>query len=232
MEIKICSSCKISKNLEYFYKLKNSKDGFNNSCKECMNAKSKKWLENNKEKQKERRRQYHIKNNAQQNAINLEYYQKNKNKEIFKNKRKEYRVKYKKENREKILNDYKIYSKKYKENKKKTDPLFKLTCNIRCLIRNSICLKNSYTKKNKTTEILGCSFEEFKKYLESKFEPWMNWENRGKYNGTINFGWDLDHIIPMKTSKTEEDVLKLNHYTNFQPLCSFINRHIKKDKII
>ena len=29
----------------------------------------------------------------------------------------------------------------------------------------------------------------------------------------------------------EEDILKLNHYTNLQPLCSKINRDIKKDKV-
>lgn len=28
----------------------------------------------------------------------------------------------------------------------------------------------------------------FKKYLESKFEDWMNWENRGLYNGELNYG--------------------------------------------
>ena len=55
----------------------------------------------------------------------------------------------------------------------------------------------------------------------------MNWENRGLYNGELNYGWDLDHIIPICKAKTDEEVYKLNHYTNFQPLCSKINRDIK-----
>jgi len=38
--------------------------------------------------------------------------------------------------------------------------------------------------------------------------------------------------IPISYAKTEEDVIKLNHYTNLQPLCSFVNRVIKRDKII
>ena len=67
-------------------------------------------------------------------------------------------------------------------------------------------------------------------YLESKFEHWMNWENRGKYTGEFNIGWDIDHITPLSTAKTEEDILRLNHYTNLQPLCSKINRDIKRDK--
>jgi len=79
---------------------------------------------------------------------------------------------------------------------------------------------------------LGCSFEEFKLYLESKFEKWMNWDNYGKYNGEINYGWDIDHIIPLSSAKIEEEIYKLSHYTNLQPLCSKFNRDIKKDKII
>ena len=59
----------------------------------------------------------------------------------------------------------------------------------------------------------------------------MNWENRGLFNGEINYGWDIDHIIPLSTAKTKEDLIKLNHYTNLQPLCSKINRYIKKDNL-
>ena len=57
----------------------------------------------------------------------------------------------------------------------------------------------------------------------------MTWENRGLYNGEFNYGWDIDHIIPLSSAETEEDIIKLNHYTNLQPLCSKINRDIKKD---
>ena len=92
------------------------------------------------------------------------------------------------------------------------------------MIRNSIVSK----KSKKSQEILGCSFEDFKAYLESKFEFWMNWENYGLYNGEVNYGWDIDHIIPLSSAKLEEEIVKLNHYTNLQPLCSKVNRDIKK----
>ena len=65
-------------------------------------------------------------------------------------------------------------------------------------------------------------------YLESKFEPWMCWNNKGLYNGEFNYGWDIDILYPISSAKTEEDIIKLNHYTNLQPLCSKINRDIKK----
>ncbi len=120
---------------------------------------------------------------------------------------------------------------KYYKQKRKKDNLFKLTSNIRT--RFFLCFKNgNYSKSKKTEEILGCSVAEFKLYLESKFEPWMTWENYGKYNKEYNFGWDIDHIIPVSSAKTEEKIYKLNHYTNLQPLCSKVNRDIKRNKIL
>lgn len=77
--------------------------------------------------------------------------------------------------------------------------------------------------------MLGCSFDKFKSHLESKFESWMSWDNYGKYNGELNYGWDIDHIIPISSATTEEEIIKLNHHTNLQPLCSRVNRDIKKD---
>ena len=116
----------------------------------------------------------------------------------------------------------------YAKERRKSDPLFAISSSIRRLIRLSIS-RNGYSKSEKTVNIIGCSFEEFKLYLESKFESWMTWENRGLYNGEFSFGWDVDHIIPVSSGKSEEEIIKLNHYTNLQPLCSKINRDIKKD---
>jgi hypothetical protein len=59
----------------------------------------------------------------------------------------------------------------------------------------------------------------------------MNWDNYGLYNGNFNYGWDLDHIIPLASATCEVDVIRLNHHTNFQPLCSNTNRNIKKDNL-
>jgi hypothetical protein len=57
----------------------------------------------------------------------------------------------------------------------------------------------------------------------------MNWDNYGKYNGELDYGWDIDHIIPLSSATTEEELLKLNHFNNLQPLCSYTNRVIKRD---
>jgi uncharacterized protein YdaT len=132
-----------------------------------------------------------------------------------------------------IANKEKVRESKTKHHLKKLkeDPLFKLKHNTICGILQSF-KRNGYTKKSRSYVILGCSFEEFKLHLESKFESWMNWDNYGNKNGTTkepNKTWDLDHIIPLSSAKTEEDVIRLNHYTNLQPLCSYVNRWVKSN---
>lgn len=117
----------------------------------------------------------------------------------------------------------------YRESKrKKEDPIYRFKSGIRSRI-SIIFKRGGFSKKSSTFNILGCSFNELTIYLESKFESWMTWENRGLYNGKLNYGWDLDHIIPLSLAKTEYEIIKLNHYTNLQPLCSKINRDVKKN---
>ena len=118
-----------------------------------------------------------------------------------------------------------LLNEKYKNNN-----LYRITTNIRNLISRVIKNKGFY-KSFSSEKILGCSYEEFKLYLESKFEDFMTWDNYGLYNGELNHGWDIDHIIPISTAKSEEDAIRLNHYTNLQPLCSYTNRVIKRNNL-
>ena len=78
--------------------------------------------------------------------------------------------------------------------------------------------------------MVGCSYEEFSKYIESQFEYWMTWENHGLYTGIYNDTWQYDHIIPVSTGTSIDEITKLNHYTNFQPFCSKKNLE-KSNKI-
>ena len=163
-------------------------------------------------------------------------------KEARKKKRAEYFKEYYKNNKEKVLEYSKQYfidnkAEKQKKNndrynkRRKEEPLYKLTTNIRRTIR--LTLKgNGYSKKSRSYDILGCSYEEFKQHLESLFKVWMNWDNYGLYNGELDYGWDIDHKIPLSSAKTEEDIIRLNHYTNLQPLCGKVNRVLKRDNII
>ena len=136
--------------------------------------------------------------------------------------------------RKKYKNDpaVKERKRKYINERKKNDPVFRLSFDIRNMIRISFN-RSGYIKESRTYEILGCSFEEFKIYLESKFESWMTWVNKGLYNGELQYGWDIDHIEPLfpeGVERTKEDIIRLNHYTNLRPLCSYTNRVIKSNK--
>lgn len=125
------------------------------------------------------------------------------------------------------------YISRYARVRRKHDPLYRLQHNVRSLISGSFYNKG-IKKNSKTEKILGCTYAEFKTHLESQFEPWMSFDNYGSIDGKIpseqNQCWDIDHIIPISSAKTEEDILKLNHYTNLHPLCSYYNRFIKKNK--
>lgn len=198
---------------------------------------------------KEYNQRYYLKNKVKHSEVSKKYRELKKdellckkkiyyqeNKDIIKEKKKQYREnnkehikeirrQYRLKNKEKIAKQKKLYQEKLLS----TD-IGKLKHNIRQAIRRSLISKG-YKKKFSSEQILGCSIEEFKTYLESKFESWMDWGNKGQYNGTPNYGWDLDHIIPLSSAKTEEELLKLNHFSNLQPLCSYINRDIKKNTL-
>ena len=194
--------------------------------------KSKKYYTETKERRKKREKEYY-----EANKVKIkEYHDKNKKTiledrkeyyEVNKIKIKEYQKGYRNENRDKYRS--------YIRNRTANDITFKVKCNISCLIRNVI-KKGGYTKKTKTFKILGCSFEDFKTHIESQFEDWMSWDNYGKYEkDKYNVGWDFDHIEPLQPKgikRSEEDIVKLNHYTNFRPLCSKINRDEKRNNII
>ena len=127
------------------------------------------------------------------------------------------------------LNGKKLNKARYQRNK--DNPLYKIGHSLRSSIRRSL-FTISESKSSRTTEILGCSIDELKLHLESQFEPWMEWGNYGNPEDGIyepNKTWDIDHIIPISTAITPEDVLKLNNFNNLQPLCSYHNRFIKRD---
>jgi len=66
---------------------------------------------------------------------------------------------------------------------------------------------------------LGCSVEEFLRYIESRFEPWMNWDNYGKASFKKQT-WNLGHIRGCNTFdlSKEEDRLVCFNYRNLKPM--------------
>lgn len=221
METKKCSKCGIIKDVSFFSKNNKTKDKLHCSCKEC-----------DKEK-------YH--KNREYNILRMREYKKNnpeKMKDYFLRKKdsyKEYRDS-KKEEIKSYMKDYyrsnlekrKKYLEKNKEilslkrnnsekKRRESDSLYKL----KIYMRNRIWFylkKSDIRKKNTTFEVVGCSPQQLKIFLEQKFTEGMSWENQGK--------WHIDHIIPLSSAKTEEELYKLCHFTNLQPM--WASENIKK----
>lgn len=101
--------------------------------------------------------------------------------------------------------------------RRKYDKTFKFKSNVRSLISDSFKRNKNkiFKKKYSSEDILGCKMDFFQNYIEKQFTEGMTFENYGS--------WHLDHIKPLALAKTEEDVIILNHYTNFQPLWAIDN---------
>ena len=218
MESKKCKKCKIEKDFSCFYKQKKGKYGLCGICKYCDKERNKEYYKYNKEKRKEQKKEYYKSNKEKRKEQAKEYYENNKEK--IKEKRKEYYNANKEKRKEKRKEYSKEYSKEYYKNNKekrkeylkeyrKNNPLFKLRCNLGN--RTYRAFKNKgYSKKSKTKEMLGVDWETAKAHIQSQFTKGMNWDNQGE--------WHIDHIIPLSSAKTEQELIKLCHYRNLQPL--------------
>lgn len=112
------------------------------------------------------------------------------------------------------LKKYRAYdAMRIKIKRKNADPRDKFIENLRALIRKSFKSK-SFKKDSKTFAILGIDKEGFMRHIETQFKEGMTWENHS------HNGWHVDHIIPVSLGDTKEEIVKLNHYTNLQPLWS------------
>jgi hypothetical protein len=220
MKKKICRKCLLEKGVCEFYKHPKKENDVRNTCKVCMNKNSNNHYQENIESEKERRKkyqkQYYLNNKISENIRSKNYRDNNleKVKEIQRLSSKKIRNK----DLEKSNNYSREWRKKnprygvmYNKNRTQNDELFKLKTTVRNRIRDFLKLKK-ITKKNNTFTILGCTPQILKEHLEGKFVEGMSWENHGL------FGWHIDHIIPLSSAKTEEEILKLCHYKNLQPL--------------
>ena len=105
----------------------------------------------------------------------------------------------------------------YTMNRYNNDINFQLRVRLRNRLRTALKLN---FKSGSTVELLGCSIEQFKQYLESKFEPGMTWQESGK--------WHIDHIRPVTAFDLSDPAQQRDccHYTNLQPMWAIDN--IKK----
>lgn len=104
-----------------------------------------------------------------------------------------------------------------------TDEMFRLKVNIRNSINQAFKI-HRFNKLSDANELLCCNWPTLKKHLEEQFTEGMSWDLMGK---EIH----IDHKIPLSSAKTIEDLSRLFHYTNLQPLWGKYNL-MKNGKIL
>jgi hypothetical protein len=205
---KKCIKCGFIKSLDNFYKCSECKMGYRNDCKDCLKEYGKIWRSQNPDSN----RIWREKNfNHDKERKNKHYHN---NKENYLKRSKEYRIKNK--------DEVNKYVREYRKKRLLEDIIFKLTFIVRSRIKNHL-RGREYNKQGKSFELVGCSPKELKEHLEKQFVDGMNWGNHGE--------WHIDHIIPLSSAKTEEDLYKLCYYTNLRPLWAEDNLK-KSNKII
>lgn len=227
-QLRKCTKCGRDLPLECFGKDSQKKDGVRSWCKDCIKQRNQKYYAENSEKVLSQTKEYRNKNRESCLQRQKKYYQNNKEKTLEYQKKyakdhpnqvRKYKKKYAEENKEKVKESRKQYIKHKKEN----DPCFKVILQLRYLIYSSLILRNDYKKASHTYEILGCSYEEAWEHLK---QTWL--ENYGtEWNGEP---YHIDHIIPLVTAKTEEEVINLCSINNLQMLTPQDNLS-KNDKL-
>lgn len=139
-------------------------------------------------------------------AYQREWYEKNKDHKIEqcrrlyekdKDKIRARHREYNKNNAERVRSQINGWYKAARRGEKGEKALIRIK--TKCLIKNII--KGSYySKTSKTATLLGCSYEELFLHLGPRPSP----------------DHHLDHICPCSQATTEDELLKLQHYTNLQ----------------
>ena len=186
-----CFKCKIDKELSEFYPSKLRAKVY--MCKSCWKL----YLIDYYRRNPDKVRKYKAK-------MAKVYYKENPEK--FRELSRDWRKNHKKECQE--------YNTKYTRERRRIDYKFKLNKNVASFICQ--CLKGKKAGM-KWEKLVGYTLDDLVKHLENKFEPWMTWDNYGK--------WHIDHIKPKSLFK-EEEFKECWALSNLQPLEAITN--IKK----
>ena len=179
----------------------------NTKCLECNRQSGRERYKNNP-LQKQSNDRWRAKNKERKNAHDRARYQANKDRI-----RAKIRANWGDEDRRK--------QREWRAKKIAADPVFAISCRMRSYIATTV--RNRGEIKNaKTIQAMGCDFNELKAHLEKQFLPGMSWENRDM--------WHIDHIVPLATAQTEQEVLALFHFTNMRPM--WAKENISKSKKI
>ena len=232
--LKQCTKCGEEKKLEEFHKQAAAKDGRFPHCKLCEKArKARKYAEDPDQERLRARASYHRRRDSVRRQ-QKEHYDENlermrkrardyhhSNYEQIRERRKthnvdpqrkvDYMKRYNRENRPRL----RVLARRRHNRLMKTSPEYALQFRLRDRLNKAI--KND-SKSGSAVRDLGCSIEELKRHLESKFNSRMNWKNWGTY-------WHIDHFFPLAQADLEDRVefLAVCNWRNLQPLTATAN---------
>jgi len=192
------------KNQEYYKEY--SKEWYLRN-KERHNERSKEDFLKNREKRIRQMKEHHLKNKEHHNKQMKEHYLKTKER---------YQERSKKNNSKP---ETKELTRNRQNNRYQTDINFRLSQLCRNRVRRAL---KGLNKSDSTMKLIGCTIDELRNHIESKFEPWMTWENQG------SGGWDIDHIkacFHFNLADPEQQRICFN-WSNLQPMEHIAN--IKK----
>ncbi len=203
---KICSFCKISKDISEFAKRRGE-------CKPCQLAKGRERDRNRYQGRKEamlaQKKQHYAENTEVYKERNHNYHAEHKG-DILERKKVYYQL-----NKEQIIANYRI--------RYNTDDNFKLMCCIRRRTREFMKGIEKYI------DIIGCSPE----YLNKWFTYNFGLDSEMNMNMT-NFGeWQIDHVYPLSLAMKlpENDREQYFRWTNLRPVSRNYNA-VKHNKLI
>lgn len=143
--------------------------------------------------------------------FNREYWQKTREQQLAKKKENAGRARethraWRKRNLEKRAADMRRF---------REDPKNRVASNLRSRISNVLQGRRKFFSLG---EVIGCSLDELKAWLEGWFEPGMSWENYGD--------WEIDHSRPCASFDLLEpdQQRKCFHYLNLRTLWKAENR--------
>lgn len=102
--------------------------------------------------------------------------------------------------------------------KRKNCPVKNMHARLSRLHRHALSQVNAI-KTSPTFDALGYSVEEFVSHIEKQFTDGMSWENMSD--------WQIDHIVPISSANTEQDVIALNQLSNLRPMWAADNNRKK-----
>jgi hypothetical protein len=212
--MKRCTICGKSKPHSDFHRQASRSDGYANWCKPCKSERKRMDYANNKQATIERVAGYRAKHPDRVAATKRRCYEAKKEQYLDRC-RERYRA-----NRERVLEvcaEYRRKNKaqkarwerKYVRERMQVDPLFRMTYAVRNRIFYAMRRKG-YTKQSRTREIIGCDWEQLSAHIEGQFLDGMTWDNYGE--------WHIDHIVPLASASTAQEMEALCHYRNLRPL--------------